>query len=55
MRRVRTRFASSHTGFLHLGGIIAALYNYLLAKKYNVNKILIKKYKTSLILLFLLI
>ena len=35
MRRVRTRFAPSPTGFLHLGGIRTALYNYLLAKKYN--------------------
>ena len=35
MRKVRTRFAPSPTGFLHLGGIRTALYNYLLAKKYN--------------------
>lgn len=35
MRKVRTRFAPSPTGFLHIGGIRTALYNYLLAKKYN--------------------
>ena len=34
-RRIRTRFAPSPTGMLHLGGIRTALYNYLLAKKYN--------------------
>ena len=33
--RLRTRFAPSPTGMLHLGGIRTALYNYLLAKKYN--------------------
>ena len=34
-RRVRTRFAPSPTGYLHFGGIRTALYNYLLAKKFN--------------------
>ena len=34
-RKVRTRFAPSPTGMLHLGGIRTALYNYLLAKKNN--------------------
>lgn len=40
MTRIRTRFAPSPTGMLHLGGIRTALYNYLLAKKYNGNFIL---------------
>jgi glutamyl/glutaminyl-tRNA synthetase len=30
---VRTRFAPSPTGFLHIGGARTALYNYLYAKK----------------------
>lgn len=34
-KKVRTRFAPSPTGFLHIGGIRTALYNYLLAKKFN--------------------
>ncbi|MDD4155193.1 MAG: glutamate--tRNA ligase [Candidatus Cloacimonetes bacterium] len=33
--KVRVRFAPSPTGYLHLGGLRTALYNYLLAKKYN--------------------
>jgi glutamyl-tRNA synthetase len=32
---VRTRFAPSPTGFLHVGGLRTALYNYLFAKKHN--------------------
>jgi len=32
---VRTRFAPSPTGELHLGGARTALFNYLLAKKYQ--------------------
>ncbi|WP_185878130.1 glutamate--tRNA ligase [Blattabacterium cuenoti] len=32
---IRVRFAPSPTGPIHLGGIRTALYNYLLAKKYN--------------------
>ncbi|CAB1454989.1 unnamed protein product [Pleuronectes platessa] len=31
---VRVRFAPSPTGFLHLGGLRTALYNYIFAKKY---------------------
>ena len=33
MGEVRTRFAPSPTGFLHVGGLRTALYNYLLSKK----------------------
>ena len=32
---VRVRFASSPTGFIHLGGLRTAFYNYLFAKKHN--------------------
>ena len=31
--KVRTRFAPSPTGFLHIGGLRTALYNFLFAKK----------------------
>ena len=31
--QVRTRFAPSPTGFLHVGGLRTALYNYLFAKQ----------------------
>ena len=34
-QEVRTRFAPSPTGYLHLGGLRTALYTYLLAKRYN--------------------
>ena len=34
-RRVRTRFAPSPTGFLHVGAFRTALFSYLLAKKYG--------------------
>jgi glutamyl-tRNA synthetase len=32
---MRTRFAPSPTGFLHLGGARTALFNYCLAKHYG--------------------
>lgn len=32
---IRTRFAPSPTGFLHVGGLRTALYNFLFAKKYG--------------------
>lgn len=32
---MRVRFAPSPTGYLHIGGLRTALYNYLLAKKHN--------------------
>ena len=32
---VRTRFAPSPTGFMHMGGVRTALYNYLFAKKHG--------------------
>jgi glutamyl-tRNA synthetase len=35
MNNVRTRFAPSPTGYLHVGGLRTALYNYLFAKKEN--------------------
>lgn len=35
MEKVRTRFAPSPTGFMHLGGMRTALYSYLYAKKYG--------------------
>jgi glutamyl-tRNA synthetase len=37
---VRVRFAPSPTGALHIGGVRTALYNYLIAKKYNGTMIL---------------
>lgn len=40
MNKVRVRFAPSPTGFLHIGGLRTALYNYLFAKKNGGNYIL---------------
>ena len=35
MNNVRVRFAPSPTGYLHVGGLRTALYNYLFAKNQN--------------------
>ena len=35
MKEVRTRFAPSPTGFMHIGGVRTALYAYLMAKQNN--------------------
>ncbi len=35
MERIRVRFAPSPTGFVHIGGLRTALYNYLFAKKHG--------------------
>lgn len=40
MREVRVRFAPSPTGALHIGGVRTALYNYLLARKFDGTMIL---------------
>lgn len=34
-KKIRTRFAPSPTGYLHIGGLRTALYAYLLAKQHN--------------------
>ncbi len=34
-QKIRVRFAPSPTGFLHIGGVRTALFNYLFAKKEN--------------------
>ena len=41
MSNVRVRFAPSPTGFVHIGSLRTALYNYLFAKK-NGRRIYIK-------------
>lgn len=40
MKDVRVRFAPSPTGALHIGGVRTALYNFLMARKYNGTMIL---------------
>src|SRR5713101_1539746 len=34
-KRIRVRFAPSPTGYLHVGGLRTALYNYLFARKHD--------------------
>ncbi|MGH1364802.1 MAG: glutamate--tRNA ligase [Calditrichia bacterium] len=34
-QQIRTRFAPSPTGYLHVGGLLAALFNYLYARKHE--------------------
>ena len=34
-RQVRTRFAPSPTGYMHVGNLRTALYEYLVAKSHN--------------------
>jgi glutamyl-tRNA synthetase len=40
MKKIRLRFAPSPTGYLHIGGLRMALFNYIIAKKYNGDLIL---------------
>ena len=35
MNEVRTRFAPSPTGYMHIGNLRTAIFEYLLAKKYD--------------------
>jgi glutamyl-tRNA synthetase len=37
---VRVRFAPSPTGFIHIGNVRTAVYNYIIAKKYNADFVL---------------
>ena len=37
--KIRVRFAPSPTGPFHIGGARSALFNWLLAKKYNGKKV----------------
>ena len=37
LQEVRVRFAPSPTGYLHIGGLRTALYNYLFARHIMVN------------------
>ncbi|WP_236253444.1 glutamate--tRNA ligase family protein, partial [Mycoplasmoides pneumoniae] len=35
MEKIRTRYAPSPTGYLHVGGARTAIFNFLLAKHFN--------------------
>ena len=48
---IRVRFAPSPTGFLHLGGLRTALYNYLFCKK-NAGKFILRIEDTDQVNLF---
>ena len=47
MQEVRTRFAPSPTGYLHIGGLRTALYAYLFAKQ-NGGKFILRIEDTDL-------
>ena len=34
-KKIRTRFAPSPTGFMHIGNLRTAIYTYIIAKKYG--------------------
>lgn len=52
LTNVRVRFAPSPTGFLHLGGLRTALFNYLFARK-NKGKFVLRIEDTDQVILLL--